>query len=151
MQVPAKTALTCQGMVIKPLRVSWDVLREEVLSDSFGPWKWGIGPAWIRPVPARPIDVHSDWDLGNLKAWLTLWTLCCVPQAVPEQVLWCALSRWGATAYGVVSLPWGGFLDPQWCFDGWYVSSGIHMNTRSQGCPTEHFIATGLLLLSTWF
>lgn len=42
------------------------------------------------------------------------------------------LSCWGAT---VVLLWWGGLLGPQQCLDGWCQSSGIHMNTSTQGFP----------------
>ena len=68
------------------------------------------GP-WIWLVPARPRDAQSDWDLGNSEARSAPWSLCHVPQFIPELFFHCGGAHCpagGGTA--IWESPWGGVL-----------------------------------------
>lgn len=64
-------------MNIGPLGVSCCIWHQDFCSESFGLYMLGVGPPWVRPVLACPTDSRSDWNLGNLEAWLP-WALFCV-------------------------------------------------------------------------
>ena len=114
--------------------------------DPFGPVCWGVGPPWNRTTGGPSVQ-----GLRNLEAPSTPRALWSVPQAIPEQFLWC----------GMVHLPTGGPLPSDaivvwgiyfvhkhvWMGDKHHPSC-IHINARAQGFSVEHGIVmrrSGLL------
>lgn len=45
---------------------------------------------------ARPAYARSDWDLRNLEAKETPWTLCPLPQTIPKQSVQCCRAHYPA-------------------------------------------------------
>ncbi len=80
----AKTALMHQGMdSTRPLSVSCSIWQQDISSISFKSCTLYGEPPWIGFVhPAHPIDAQLDWDLGNLKATSTPWTVAGVAGAL---------------------------------------------------------------------
>lgn len=109
-------------MAIRLLGVSCGLLHWGICRGSFGSCLLGSGASTDQTWS----DARSDWVSGNLEAGSTPW----------------ALERhWG------VPLQWVGILGPQWCLDGQYVSSGIHIFARTQGFLAKHYIVTKLWVL----
>lgn len=85
-----------------------------------------VGLPWIGIVLACPTDARSDWDVGNLRAWVdTLRSLSCSYHHSWEVFAMCWHPRW----WGVL-----------WCVSGWCLSSGIHMKARTSSFSAEHCI-----------
>lgn len=82
---------------------------------------WGVGPPWIRLVPACPTDARSDWDVGNVRARSTPWDLCHVPWLfLFYSVSGCTVLLGGALPSGELCCHEGVFLVHKMVF-GWVV------------------------------
>lgn len=70
--------------------VSCGVWHQEAGSKSFGSCGllvgW-VGPQWILLVLMNTNDNKLEWDLRSLEANSMPGALCCVPRAIPEQIL----------------------------------------------------------------
>jgi len=67
------------------------------VADSSSPVSCEVEPLWIGLVgPAHPTDAQSDWDLENLEARGTPWTLHHVPQTIHEQCVQCGRGHYPA-------------------------------------------------------
>lgn len=109
-------------------------------------WFWP-GEAWKQDVWCCPVvsgttlacDLFHDFllilDLTGILGNCGQSKRCYTPLVIPKQFL-----QWGRTLcpsrglyHRGVPLPMGNVLGLRQCLAGWYVSSGNHMNARTQG------------------